>query len=56
MNKRRFTVKNKIVVGLGLILLIGMLSMLFIYHGLYTVKRHVHRLASVEEPTSLAAY
>jgi hypothetical protein len=56
MKTPRFTVTRKVVVDLSVILLIGMLSMLFIYRGLNTVSRTVHDLAEVEQPTSLAAY
>jgi hypothetical protein len=37
-------------------LLIGMLSMIYIYRGLNMVNRTVQDLADVEQPTSLAAY
>lgn len=37
-------------------LLIGMLSMVYIYRGLNMVNRTVQDLADVEQPTSLAAY
>lgn len=56
MNALRFTATNKVVAGLALILLIGMLSMLFIYRGLDIVEQDVQKLANVEQPTSLAAY
>ncbi|MBA2491244.1 MAG: HAMP domain-containing protein [Gammaproteobacteria bacterium] len=51
-----FSFTSKVAVGLGVILLLGMLSMLFIYRGLNTVDKTVDTLAEVEEPTSLAAY
>ncbi|MGI8738103.1 MAG: ATP-binding protein [Gammaproteobacteria bacterium] len=51
-----FSITSKVAVGLGVILLLGMLSMLFIYRGLNAVERDVQQLADVEEPTSLAAY
>jgi signal transduction histidine kinase len=56
MNAPRFTVTHKIIAGLVLILLIGLLSMLLIYRGLVLVEQELERLAAVEEPTSLAAY
>ncbi|MBA2409900.1 MAG: HAMP domain-containing protein [Gammaproteobacteria bacterium] len=56
MKPLHFSITSKVAVGLGIILLLGMLSMLFIYRGLSTVDKAVDKLAEVEEPTSLAAY
>jgi signal transduction histidine kinase len=52
----RFTVKRKIIIGLAAILLMGIGSMLVIYHGLNAVAREVQELAEVQEPASAAAY
>lgn len=46
----------EITLSLAIILLIGIASMLFIYNGLHTVGRIVHKLASLAEPTSAAAF
>ena len=56
MKPLHFSITSKVAVGLGIILLLGMLSMLFIYRGLSTVDKAVGKLAEVEAPTSLAAY
>ncbi|MGH8501401.1 MAG: hypothetical protein ACREVE_02830 [Gammaproteobacteria bacterium] len=56
MKYPHFSITTKVAFGLGIILLIGMLSMLFIYRGLNAVGQYVHNLAEVEEPSSLAAY
>lgn len=53
---RRFTVSRKITAGLAVVIVIGMLSMLLIYRGLYIVDRNVQRLAEVDEPLSAASY
>jgi HAMP domain-containing protein len=55
MSYLRFTVTNKIVVGLSVILLIGMLSMLIIYNGLDAVAKNIQQLADLEEPAVAAA-
>ncbi len=52
----RFTVTKKIVAGLAVIILIGIIAMLVIYRGLYLVERDMQQLAHVEEPLILAAY
>lgn len=52
----RFTVTKKIIIGLAVILLIGIVSMLVIYRGLDLVAQHMRKLAEIEEPASAAAY
>ena len=52
----RFTVKQKIILGMSGILLVGLLSMLVIYGALRTAQKAMHEVADVEEPTSAAAY
>lgn len=54
--KVRFSVTRKIALGLTVILVIGMVSMLFIYRGLKEVGTAVHRLAVVEAPVNAAAF
>lgn len=51
-----FTVKTKIIAGLAVITLIGIITMLFVYRGLKQVESNVHELAQVQEPLILAAY
>jgi signal transduction histidine kinase len=52
----RFTVAQKIGVGLIVVIAIGLLSMLQIYRGLEIVEEGVHKLAGVEAPLNAAAY
>lgn len=52
----RFTVARKISIGIGLILLTGIVSMIFIYRGLASVKTAMDELAKTKEPASAAAY
>jgi len=52
----KLTVKRKIISGLGIILMIGIVSMLLIFQGLKDVERNVEKLARVHEPFILAAY
>lgn len=52
----RFTVSQKVIAGLTVIIVIGMLSMLLIYRGLNTVANNVQQLAEVQEPLNAAAY
>lgn len=52
----RLTVAKKIAIGLSAISVIGIGAMLFIYAGLNTVERIVHKIASDEEPFNAAAY
>jgi hypothetical protein len=52
----RFTVGGKVAVGFGLVVVLGIVSMLIIYHGLDSVKTAMERLAQVKEPSSAAAF
>jgi len=52
----KLTVKTKIISGLVIILLIGIVSMLLVFSGLKDVERNVEKLARVHEPFILAAY
>lgn len=52
----RFTVKTKIIAGLAIITLIGIVAMLLVFRGLKEVESNVNELALVEEPLILAAY
>jgi signal transduction histidine kinase len=54
--KFRFSVTRKIAAGLALIIVIGMVSMLFIYRGLVRVEQALQRLADVQAPINAAAY
>ncbi|MFY9270139.1 MAG: hypothetical protein WAO55_10385, partial [Candidatus Manganitrophaceae bacterium] len=52
----RFGVRRKITIGIGIIWLIGTLSMLTVYYGLFRVEKAVNRLSQTDLPASSAAY
>jgi signal transduction histidine kinase len=54
--KLRFSVTRKVAIGFGLIIAIGMISMLMIYRGLDEVEQALERLAAVQAPLNAAAY
>lgn len=51
----RFTVTGKIALSFALVLLLGIVAMMIIYHGLGSVMAAMDRLARVNEPTHSAA-
>ena len=51
-----FSVITKILPGVAVVLLVGLITMLVILDGLRTVKLALREVAEVEEPTSAAAY
>lgn len=51
-----FTVTARVVGGLAIIVLIGVMAKLITYQSLLAVESKVHRLAKVEAPLSAAAY
>jgi signal transduction histidine kinase/ActR/RegA family two-component response regulator/HAMP domain-containing protein len=52
----RFPITTRILLGITLILLVGLVSMAEIYAGLATVKGSVKDISEVHEPTTAAAY
>lgn len=51
----RLTITRRIVLGVAVVLILGVLSMLLLYQGLITVQQALVRLADVDEPLQSAA-
>jgi signal transduction histidine kinase len=56
MGAMSVTVARKLVIGLAVIVGLGTISLLIVYDGLRDLRRTVHALFQVEEPTAAAAY
>lgn len=54
MRKTRFTVKAKISAWIGIVVILGLLSMLYIYRGLGHVSDYLNHLAQIDVPFSMS--